>query len=504
MPLSPGTRLGSYEIVSPLGAGGMGEVYKAKDLKLGRDVAIKVLREDLASDREGLMRFKREARAASALNHPAIVHIYDIGEKDGTRYIAMEHVDGKTLRDMLGDGPLPIERLLPFAIQIAEGLAKAHSAGIVHRDLKPENLMVNEDGFVKILDFGLAKLVRQSVSLDSDKTTGVETQPGAVMGTVHYMSPEQARGRSVDYRSDQFSFGAILYEMATGELAFGGETVTQILAAVKDDEPEPMGRLDPKIPAPLRAVVERCLSKLPEERYESAWDLASALKRIPHTTQASRVRRRVGAVALMGVGAALIVVILRSDFDGSQKQLPGVGTVGEKVQTGAQEPAGRRAIESPSQGSRGDNVSALTDGEEKALAPAPQSQSAETEVTSPPAGPRQGEVDPRLEADREAVREVLRRYEVALETRSLDALKTIWPGMKKEFLEGYKEAFSFSRSWEVSIQVLDTQVVGDTATVVCRRRDSILTKDKQQLQDERSMTFKLIKLKNSWFIEETM
>lgn len=202
----------------------------------------------------------------------------------------------------------------------------------------------------------------------------------------------------------------------------------------------------------------------------------------------------------MGAVAALIATFLRSEFDGSQTR-PDAGTAGAKVQTGAQEPAAQRAFDSPSQRSRGAKMSASIDGEGKALAPAPQRKSAETEGTSPAGGPRQGEVDPRLEADREAVRGVLRRYEVALETRSLDALKTIWPGMKKRFLDGYKDAFSFSGSWEVSIQVHDTQVVGDTATVVCKRRDSILTKDKKQLQDERSMTLKLMKLNNSSALE---
>ena len=294
MSLSPGRRLGPYEILSPIGAGGMGEVYKAKDTRLRRTVAVKVLPPEFSSDAERRSRFEREARAASALNHPNITTVYDIGQDKGTRYIVMELVEGKTLRELVGDGPLSTKKLLALATQIADGLAKAHQAGIAHRDLKPENLMVTEDGLVKILDFGLAKLIPQSTGVDSEMDTLTKaTQQGVILGTLQYMSPEQAAGRPVDYRSDQFSFGSILYEMATGRLAFKKDTMPQTLAAIIEAEPEPIRKLNDEIPAELSAIVERCLAKDPDERYESTADLASELKNVPDTSPVWRARRRV-------------------------------------------------------------------------------------------------------------------------------------------------------------------------------------------------------------------
>src|SRR5215831_12128617 len=212
MSLAAGTRLGAYEVVSPLGAGGMGEVWRARDGRLGREVAIKVLPSEVVGDPGRLKRFEKEARAASALNHPNIVTIYDIGSADSVAFIAMERIDGKTLRELLFAAPMPIKRLLQIAAQIAEGLAKAHEAGIVHRDLKPENVMVTKDGLVKILDFGLAKLTSTMSGSDevSQLPTETGTSPGVVLGTVGYMSPEQAAGQTIDFRSDQFSFGSIL------------------------------------------------------------------------------------------------------------------------------------------------------------------------------------------------------------------------------------------------------------------------------------------------------
>jgi len=278
--LAAGTRLGSYEILGPLGAGGMGEVYRARDSNLSREVAIKVLPSDLASDAGRLSRFEKEARTASALNHPNIVTIYEVGRVEGVSFIAMELVAGKTLRETLAVGAIPLKRLLPIAAQAADGLAKAHAAGIVHRDLKPENLMITKDGFVKILDFGLAKLVPGGFH-DSGGTNLPTltrgTEQGTVLGTVGYMSPEQAGGEAVDFRSDQFAFGAILYEMASGRKAFDRKTPVQTLSAVIEDEPEPLGRLAPKTPTPLIWIVERCLAKDPEERYGSTRDLARDL-----------------------------------------------------------------------------------------------------------------------------------------------------------------------------------------------------------------------------------
>jgi dipeptidyl aminopeptidase/acylaminoacyl peptidase/predicted Ser/Thr protein kinase len=281
--LTPGTRLGPYEIVAPIGAGGMGEVYRARDAKLGREVAIKVLPSATASDPDRRQRFELEARAASALNHPNILTIYDIGEADGTVYIAMELIEGKTLRELVAAGePLATKRLLDLAAQIAEGLAKAHSAGIVHRDLKPENVMVSKDGYAKILDFGLAKLTETSSAEGSVLPTAVAapTQPGTVMGTAGYMSPEQASGQPVDYRSDQFSLGTIVYEMATGRRAFQRKTGAETLVAIIREEPEPIAHLAPAAPAPVRWIVDRLLSKDPDERYASTRDLAREIESV--------------------------------------------------------------------------------------------------------------------------------------------------------------------------------------------------------------------------------
>src|SRR5512147_600383 len=274
MSLAPGTRVGPYEIQAPLGAGGMGEVYRARDARLGRDVAIKVLPSALSADGDRLKRFEKEARAASSLNHPNIVTIHDIVESGGTSFIAMEMVEGQTLRELLADGPLPTKRLLAVAAQVADGLAKAHAAGIVHRDLKPENVMVTRDGFVKILDFGLAKLTQPEELGEKTQapTMSGETAAGIVMGTVGYMSPEQATGKPLDFRSDHFSFGSIVYELATGKRAFARGSVPETLTAIIRDEPEPIGNLNPLSPAPLCWIVERCLAKNPDGRYASTRD----------------------------------------------------------------------------------------------------------------------------------------------------------------------------------------------------------------------------------------
>jgi serine/threonine protein kinase len=281
MALTPGAKLGSYEIQSPLGAGGMGEVYRATQSSLGRQVAIKVLASASASDPERLRRFEQEARAASALNHPNIISIYDVGRENSNSYIAMEFVDGKTLRALIDAGPLGIKKTLQIAAQIADGLAKAHAAGIVHRDLKPENVMVTRDGFVKILDFGLAKLMPTIESASETLTRAFPgTHPGMVMGTAGYMSPEQARGAEIDYRSDIFSFGSILYEMVAGKQAFKAASSAQTLAAIIEDEPTPVNEANPKTPTPLRWIIERCLGKDPDDRYSSTRDLARDLQSV--------------------------------------------------------------------------------------------------------------------------------------------------------------------------------------------------------------------------------
>ena len=264
--LSPGTLFGPYKIVSAVAAGGMGEVYRARDTRLGREVAIKVISSELSSNRDRLDRFQREARAASALNHPNIVTIYELGQVDSIHYIAMELVEGMTLRELLASGLIPMHKVIQIATQVADGLAKAHEAGIVHRDLKPENLMVSQDGLVKILDFGLAKLVAPPSEELSPMPPSCpsQTRPGTVLGTVGYMSPEQASGQPLDSRSDQFSFGLVLYEMATGKRALKRSTEVGTLLAILQEEPEPIGSLNPEAPAPFCWAVERCLAKDPE------------------------------------------------------------------------------------------------------------------------------------------------------------------------------------------------------------------------------------------------
>ena len=280
MPLTPGTELGPYEIVELLGSGGMGEVYRARDSRLGRNVAIKILPAAFSQDRERLHRFEREARSASALNHPNIITIYERGQHGPTHYIAMEFVEGDTLRRLLNAGPLPIRKTIEIASQIADGLANAHEAGIAHRDMKPENLMLSRDGFVKILDFGLAKPDRIKRNLSQTLTDSTQTGPGMLLGTTQYMSPEQASGLQVDFRSDQFSFGLVLYELLTGKSAFKRNTTPETIVAILREQAQPIALLNPDAPAPLCWTIERCLAKDPDKRYASTRDLARELAAI--------------------------------------------------------------------------------------------------------------------------------------------------------------------------------------------------------------------------------
>jgi predicted ATPase/serine/threonine protein kinase len=274
--LLPDTRFGNYQILQELGAGGMGRVYRAKDTRLDREVAIKTLPLDSQSEPESVARFEREARAASALNHPNIVTIYELGCERGTHYIAMELLRGETVRTLLTSGPIPFRKAVAIAAQIADALAKAHESGIVHRDLKPENLMVSGDGTTKVLDFGLAKLRDDNRGLGSDASTSI-TQRGAIMGTIGYMSPEQMTGEEVDFRSDQFSFGSVIYEMVTGAPAFRKKTHAETNAAILRDEPEQLVSKSLQAPAPFLWIVERCLAKDPAKRYASTRDLARDL-----------------------------------------------------------------------------------------------------------------------------------------------------------------------------------------------------------------------------------
>src|SRR5712691_5185862 len=251
MPLSRGSAVGPYEIVVRLGAGGMGEVYRARDPRLGRDVAIKVLTDAAAADRDRLRRFVAEAKAASALNHPHILTVHEIGETDTGPYIVTELVDGQTVRELLSGGPLPVPQALDIAIQAAEGIAKAHDAGIIHRDIKPENLMVTRDGFVKILDFGLAKLLRPESGAVGTSGVASATATGMIVGTAGYLSPEQLRGGPTDGRSDIFSLGIVLYEMLVGANPFHRQNAADTFSAILRDQPPPLADCAPGVPPEL-------------------------------------------------------------------------------------------------------------------------------------------------------------------------------------------------------------------------------------------------------------
>ena len=275
MTLAPGVKLGPYEVLSPLGAGGMGEVYRARDTRLGRDVAVKVLPEGLAGNADALARFQTEARAVAALSHPNILAIFDLGRHDGIDYAVMELLQGSSLRDALDSGPLPQERTIDFALQIAKGLCAAHEKGIVHRDLKPENVFVTREGDVKILDFGLAKRTEHAASEEGTNapTESRRTSPGTVMGTVAYMSPEQVRGEPLDPRSDIFSFGTVLYEMLTGRKAFARDSAAETMAAILMKEPPDLSGSGVSVSPAMAVILHHCLEKNVQRRYQTARDL---------------------------------------------------------------------------------------------------------------------------------------------------------------------------------------------------------------------------------------
>ena len=293
MTVPAGTRLGPYEIIAPLGAGGMGEVYRARDTRLGRDVAVKVLPSSFSDDEQRLHRFEQEACAAGALNHPNILAIHDVGKHDGSHFVVSELLEGKTLRERMGEA-LPQRKAIDYSLQVARGLAAAHEKGIVHRDLKPENIFITRDGRVKILDFGLAKLTEPAggQSKTDIPTRRIDTDPGMVMGTVGYMSPEQVRGRAVDHRADIFSFGAILYEMLTGKRAFHGESAAETMSAILREDPADLSESNKNVAPALDRVLRHCLEK--NRRSDSirrgTWHLRS--RRCPDRLQRPLRRQR--------------------------------------------------------------------------------------------------------------------------------------------------------------------------------------------------------------------
>jgi serine/threonine protein kinase/Tol biopolymer transport system component len=333
MTLIPGTKLGPYEIISLLGAGGMGEVYRARDTRLGREVAIKVLPESLSQDPDRLRRFEQEARTVAALNHPNILAVYDFGSQDGVHYMACELLEGETLRKRLDDGALPSRRAVEYALQIAQGLSAAHGKGVVHRDLKPDNLFITKDARVKILDFGLAKLAPGETLLDgatSAGTTSGGTTPGVVLGTVGYMSPEQVRGQPVDARSDIFALGAILYEMLSGQRAFKRDSGPETMTAILKEEPPELGGPQRSVLPGLDRIVRRCLEKAPPQRFQSASDLAFAMEALSgiSTTTAAELpatqpaRRRI--VAALAIVLLIAVAALAGWFAGIKSSTPSV------------------------------------------------------------------------------------------------------------------------------------------------------------------------------------
>ena len=321
MTLTVGTKLDSYEVLGLQGAGGMGEVYRARDPVLKRQVAIKVLPSFVSQDSERLHRFEQEAQAAAALNHPNILAVFHFGAFQGATYLVSELLEGETLRQLLQHGPIPVRKTIDYGVQIAHGLAAAHEKGIVHRDLKPENLFVTKDGRIKILDFGLAKLVHHQLQTDGNAPTMTQTMtpktdPGMVMGTAGYMSPEQVRGATVDHRTDIFAFSAILYEMLTGRRAFQRSTSAETMTAILNEEPPSVSQIVQTTSPGMQRVVHRCLEKNPEQRCHSASDLGFALEPLsesgsgPVVMASQRSRSRWLWVATAGVAIAFAALLI--------------------------------------------------------------------------------------------------------------------------------------------------------------------------------------------------
>src|SRR6267378_328920 len=319
MALTSGTKLGPYEIQSPLGTGGMGEVYRARDTRLDRAVAVKILPSHLSENPEAKQRFDREARTISSLSHPNICTLYDVGHQEGIDYLVMEYLEGETLADRLRKGPLPVEQVLKYGIEICEGLERAHRSGVVHRDLKPGNIMLTKGG-AKLMDFGLAKPAVPASPLSSGLTRTIDTPrypltaEGMVVGTFQYMSPEQVEGKEADARSDIFALGAVLYEMVTGKRAFEGKTTASTIAAIVAAEPPPISSVQPLSPPALEGTVKSCLAKDADERLQSAHDVKLQLKWIAENASSSRLaapaaRRPWDGAAWLVAGLLFVLLI---------------------------------------------------------------------------------------------------------------------------------------------------------------------------------------------------
>src|SRR5271167_4946273 len=324
MTLTSGAKLGPYEVLAPIGAGGMGEVYRARDTRLDRTVAVKVLPSHLSSNAQARQRFEREARAISSLNHFNICSIYDVGNQDGTDYLVMEFLEGETLTDRLRKGPLPPDQVLKYGVEICDGLERAHRSGVIHRDLKPGNIMLTKSG-TKLMDFGLAKALPSGAASSSSSVTASFASPagndaltvqGTILGTVQYMSPEQLEGKEADARSDIFALGAVLFEMASGRRAFAGETMASTITAILASDPQPISSIQPMVPPALDRIVHTCLAKAPEDRFQSVHDLKLELSWLAEggsqtSAPANRAVRRKRR-EWMGWVAALLLLLLGS------------------------------------------------------------------------------------------------------------------------------------------------------------------------------------------------
>ena len=331
--LAAGTRLGRYEVLAPLGSGGMGEVYRARDVSLSREVAIKVLPAGFATDPNRLRRFEQEAHAVGQLNHPNVVTVHDVGSHEGAPFVVSELLEGDTLRARIEAGPLPVEQAVDYALQATFALAAAHDKGIVHRDLKPENMVVTRDGRLKVLDFGLAKLLRPTEAVlgtVSQADTGpLLTGPGLVIGTMGYMSPEQLRGQAVDPRSDLFAFGVVFYEMLTGRRPFLGPTPVDTATSILKDDPPPLADWRPGIPPALESIIRRCLEKMPEQRFASAHEVADALRGASWSLPRWR---RVPRALRWGLGAAAVAALLVTSAGDLRRRMASWGPAAPRVQ----------------------------------------------------------------------------------------------------------------------------------------------------------------------------